>query len=131
MSGSSIAASVATTPASGHPAPQRILILSASVGEGHESAARALRLELGEESPGAEVVVADAVAAFGPLLRFFLRDVYRFLLRRAPWGYGAAYAVLTRVTLARALGLLGLRVLGARRLRRLVARADADVVVST
>ncbi|HTI33152.1 MAG TPA: glycosyltransferase [Miltoncostaea sp.] len=119
------------TPASGHPAPQRILILSATVGAGHESAARALRRDLADESPGAEVVVADAIAAFGPLLRFFVRDLYRFLLRRAPWGYGAAYAVLTRVTVARALGLLGLRMLGARRLRRLVARSRADVVVST
>lgn len=112
-------------------APRRILIFSATVGEGHESAARALAADLGAEAPGTEVIVTDAIEAFGPFLRFFVRDVYKFLLRRAPWGYGAAYTVLTRVAVARAFGLLGLRMLGGRRLRRLIERTGATLVVST
>ena len=110
---------------------RRILVLSAAVGEGHESAARALASELAFEAPDAEVVVRDVLPYVGPFLRWVLRDLYRLQLRFAPWSYACVYWLVTRVGVARVFGRAMLVLLARRRLRRLIAKYDPDVVVST
>ena len=45
--------------------PARVLILSASLGEGHNSAARALAADLAIEDPQAVVEIIDGLAALG------------------------------------------------------------------
>lgn len=63
------------------PAP-RILILTASFGEGHNSAAR--NLSLGLESQGAECLVADPCMRAMPTLTSMLCKVYRYITTHLP-----------------------------------------------
>ena len=106
-------------------------MLSAAVGLGHESAAKALAADLSREVRGVQVVVRDALPLFGWLLTRILRDLYRWQLRRAPWAYGLAYWLMTRVRPAREVGSACLVLAGSRRFLRLVATERPDVVVST
>ena len=109
----------------------RFLVLTAPVGAGHVAAAEALRVGLVREFPHAEVTVIDALAHMGRPLRFLLLTMYRWQIGRAPWLFGIVHASLLRrpgmgAAWRRALGLLG-----GRGLRRAIAAAQADVVVST
>lgn len=49
--------------------PTRILILSASIGEGHDAPARALAAGILEREPGAQVEIVDTLALVGPTVR--------------------------------------------------------------
>jgi processive 1,2-diacylglycerol beta-glucosyltransferase len=111
--------------------PRRLLILTAAVGDGHLSAARALAEELERDHEEIEVLTLDVLDIFGPVLRWILRDLYRFQLRVAPWAYGLAYSLFTRFAPARLIGSAVLALLGARRLRRTVRARAPDLVVST
>ncbi len=110
---------------------QRVLVLSADVGEGHAAAARALAAQI-ESSPGAaEVTVIDGLAAMGPLLRPVVEDGYRVQLRFVPWTYTLVYWLLDHVPPIRMLTRRLLCLFGARPLARTIAEHDPDVVVST
>ena len=108
----------------------RVLILTADVGEGHLSAARALARELTLHE-GVEPVVADGLAGVGPLLRALIRDGYRLQLRLFPWAYGIVFWSFTRVRPLRALARIGLSLVGGRRLLAFVRGFEPDIVVST
>jgi UDP-glucose 4-epimerase len=110
-------------------APERVLILSAMVGEGHEAAARALTKDLVAE--GVEVVKEDGLAAMGFLLRSTLESGYRIQLRVAPWSYTAVYYLIARVSPLRAVARLILSLLGRRSLLKLIRSHDPTVIVST
>ena len=112
------------------PTDQRVLILTAMVGEGHASAARALAEDL-ERSYGVEVIVADALVGLGRPLRFVLLDSYRWQIRNAPWLFAIGYRLFLRVPALRALGRLALAALSARSMPRLIRAFEPDVVVST
>ena len=79
------------------PGPSRVLILSADVGEGHASAARALAEQIEDSPQPAEVTVIDGLAAMGPLLRPVVEDGYRVQLRFFPWTYTVIYWLLEHV----------------------------------
>ena len=68
-------------------APRRALIVSADIGEGHNSAGRAVKEAIGRAWPGCEVAWLDSLAAmepgFGPLARPF----YVTQVQRMPWMY--------------------------------------------
>ena len=108
----------------------RVLILTADVGEGHRSAARALAHELALQE-GAEPLLADGLAGLGPLLRVLIRDGYRLQLRFCPWAYGLVFWLFTRVGPLRTLARTALLLLGGRRLLRVVREFEPGVVVST
>ena len=96
------------------PGPSRVLILSADVGEGHASAARALAQQVEDSPQPAEVTVIDGLAAMGPLLRPVVEDGYRVQLRFFPWTYTFIYWMLEhilpfRMVARRMLCLLGSR----------------------
>jgi UDP-N-acetylglucosamine:LPS N-acetylglucosamine transferase len=111
--------------------PPRILILSASIGAGHDLPAEVLAAELRERAPGAAVEIADSLQASGPLLEaiaisgssFETRlgnvafDVEHRLVMQWPPGRRFTSAVVTRIA--------------AGRIGALVDRARPDVVVST
>ncbi len=113
------------------PGPQRVLILSADVGEGHAAAARALAQQIESSPHRTEVAVIDGLAAMGPLLRPVVEDGYRVQLRFFPWTYAIVYWLLEHVAPVRVLARRLLCLLGARPLARVIAEHNPDVVVST
>lgn len=68
----------------------RILILYASLGSGHVSAAKALR-EAFSRFPGVEVQIEDALEHANPILRETLTTVYERLSERVPKLYRVIY----------------------------------------
>ena len=78
---------------------KRILILTASFGEGHNSAARGIRDGLARVAPNqADVELRDLFAeAYGPINEFVRRS-YLALLNSAPRAWGIVYRWLDRKT---------------------------------
>src|SRR5271166_733528 len=113
------------------PGPQRVLILSADVGEGHAAAARALAEQIETSPHETEVTVIDGLAAMGPLLRPVVEDGYRVQLRFFPWTYTVIYWLLEHVMPIRAVARRLLCALGSRPLARAIEQHRPDVVVST
>jgi processive 1,2-diacylglycerol beta-glucosyltransferase len=113
------------------PGPQRVLILSADVGEGHAAAARALAQQIEDSPEPAEVIVIDGLAAMGRLLRPVVEDGYRVQLRFLPWTYTVVYWLLERVAPIRAVARRLLCKLGAGPLARVIGEYEPDVIVST
>jgi processive 1,2-diacylglycerol beta-glucosyltransferase len=108
----------------------RVLILFCEEGEGHATAARVLARELAEA--GAEPVVEDAMKrGLGRLIPLLSRDAYHLQVRRARWTYGVEYWLFTQFPPGRWLARRGLAFFGGRPLRRLIGRAEPDLVVST
>ncbi len=110
---------------------ERVLILSADVGEGHAAAARALAEQIERSPHDAQVTVIDGLAAMGPLLRPVVEDGYRVQLRFMPWTYTLIYWLLEHVLPVRVLARRLLCRLGARPLARAIAVHQPDVIVST
>jgi processive 1,2-diacylglycerol beta-glucosyltransferase len=113
------------------PGPSRVLILSADVGEGHASAARALAEQIEHSPQPAEVTVIDGLAAMGPLLRPVVEDGYRVQLRFFPWTYTVIYWLLEHVLPIRMVARRMLCLLGSRPLSRIIDEHEPDVIVST
>jgi processive 1,2-diacylglycerol beta-glucosyltransferase len=111
--------------------PQRVLILSADVGEGHAAAARALSQQIEASPQDAEVTVIDGLAAMGRVLRPVVEDGYRVQLRFIPWSYTIIYWLLEHVLPVRWLARWQLCLLGSRPLARRIAEYEPDVIVST
>jgi processive 1,2-diacylglycerol beta-glucosyltransferase len=108
----------------------KILILSASVGEGHDLPARTLADQLRHEAPGAEVVIEDGLRAMG--------NAFVLVNERAPgvvffhfqWLWDAAFWLFVGLTPTRRLTQWIVRKLGSRGVLRLVEEVQPDVVVS-
>ena len=113
------------------PGPERVLILSADVGEGHAAAARALAQQIEAAPKDIEVTVIDGLAAMGPLLRPVVEDGYRVQLRFFPWTYTVVYWLLENILPIRVLARRTLCGLGSRPLSRTIAEYEPDVIVST
>ena len=111
--------------------PRRVLILSADVGEGHATAARALAEQVERSPERTEVTVIDGLAAMGRVLRPVVEDGYRVQLRFIPWSYTIIYWLLEHVLPIRALTRKLLYTFGSRPLARSIAQHRPDVVVST
>ncbi len=110
---------------------QRVLVLSADVGEGHAAAARALAHQIEDSGQPAEVTVIDGLAAMGRLLQPVVEDGYRVQLRFMPWTYTVVYWLLEHVGPIRWAARRLLCLFGSRPLARRIAEHDPDVVVST
>jgi processive 1,2-diacylglycerol beta-glucosyltransferase len=102
-----------------------ILIVSASMGAGHDGAARELRRRLEAAGHRVEVVdFLDAVAFhIGPVLRWF----YQVQLRMAPWSYELSYKM---APLLRAPAVMVDTWLTRRNLKRVIKDFRPDTVVS-
>jgi UDP-N-acetylglucosamine:LPS N-acetylglucosamine transferase len=110
---------------------QRVLILSADVGEGHAAAARALGQQIEAGPEPAEVTIIDGLAGMGRILRYVVEDGYRTQLRFIPWSYSIIYWLLEHFAPVRGLAKFALCLLGSRPLRRRIAAHDPDVIVPT
>ena len=108
---------------------RRVLILSADIGDGHTTAARALAAMLRER--GATVHVDETLRSLGRIQRLVLRDGSRFLFRYTPRLFGAYYRLLLRFRPARAMAARSLKRFGASTLLRMVDEHRPDLIVST
>jgi processive 1,2-diacylglycerol beta-glucosyltransferase len=109
----------------------RILILSASIGEGHDLPARVLADGIREVEPGAEVRIQDFLAFIRPVLRRIIMGGSQF---HSEWGgrmFDLEFKLVTEVRPTIWVARTGMRMLGGRATERAVAAARPDVVVST
>jgi processive 1,2-diacylglycerol beta-glucosyltransferase len=111
--------------------PQRVLILSADVGEGHAAAARALAEQLEASPQDVQVTIVDGLSAMGRVLRPVVQDGYRVQLRFIPWTYTLVYWMLERIAPVRYVARKLLCRLGGRPLARCIESHSPDVIVST
>ncbi len=113
------------------PRPPRVLILSASIGEGHDLPARELARGLRDEAPGAEVLVLDGLHEMGRIPEAIATNASAF---HSEWGlrlFDLEYRLVSELGPTRALGGVISLLLGGRGLLQAIARHRADVVVST
>lgn len=108
----------------------RVLILTASVGEGHDLPARTLAAQLQAEAPGTEVVIEDGLAAMGREFVLINEGGASVVFYRFQWVWDAAFWLSSGFGPTRRAVKALVRVLGSRGLERLVRRVGPDVVVS-
>ena len=106
----------------------RILILTASIGEGHDLPARMLAAQIAEEQPGAEVIVEDGLAIMGKPFGI-AEGVSGVIFYRALWLYDLVFWLVAGGPLRRLAQRLSIEI-GGPRLERRLARVQPDVVVS-
>jgi UDP-N-acetylglucosamine:LPS N-acetylglucosamine transferase len=109
----------------------RVLILTASVGEGHDLPARTLAAQLRAERPDVEVITEDAIAAMGPLVSLMCERAPRVLYFRLVWLWDVGYWLSTALPPVRGLARRLLGRVGSGGLVALVRRNRPDVIVST
>ncbi|HEY0416675.1 MAG TPA: glycosyltransferase [Gaiellaceae bacterium] len=108
----------------------RVLILTASVGEGHDLPARTLAEQIRAEAPGAEVVIEDGLRAMGRAFVLVNERAPGVVFHRFRWLWDAAFLLFVALAPTRRLTQAVVRTVGARGLLRLVRGVDPDVVVS-
>lgn len=111
--------------------PRRLLIVSGSMGEGHNAMARALREAAAELWPEVLVDHVDVLDVLGPGIGPLFRSIYSGNVGRAPWLYQLYFdSVLHRSWfIAGTKGFTG--GWAGRRLARRVAEVRPDIVLST
>jgi UDP-N-acetylglucosamine:LPS N-acetylglucosamine transferase len=78
------------------PAPGRAMIVSADIGEGHNSAGRALEEAITRLWPGCEVRWLDTLAVMGPGMGPLARAFYVAQVQRVPWMYEFFFSAMWR-----------------------------------
>ncbi|MBS1871149.1 MAG: glycosyltransferase [Actinobacteria bacterium] len=113
------------------PTAPRVLVVSASIGEGHDLPARFLVADLLARRPDAVTAIEDGLRAAGPLVERIVLGGSAFDTHLGNVAFDVEYALITHVPpVRRVIGRLG-EALGARAMLRLVAEHRPDVVVST
>ncbi|HWD09100.1 MAG TPA: glycosyltransferase, partial [Actinomycetota bacterium] len=109
----------------------KLLILTASVGEGHNAAARAVTEEVKDLDPSADVNVVNGLAVVGAFWEKFVIDGYKIQLDKAQWSYSWLYwsIVKSRGVTKFYKGLCS--VIGARKILSLIRAEGPDIVLST
>jgi processive 1,2-diacylglycerol beta-glucosyltransferase len=111
--------------------PRRVLILSASIGEGHDLPARELARGLRELAPTGETWVVDGLAAMGPFAEWVAMKGASVETAWAHRLFDVNYWLITHFPPTRMItGWLSYLV-GADRLARLIEERRPDLVVST
>ena len=109
----------------------KILIFSASIGEGHDLPARVLAEGIEREAPGTEIEIVDSLAVVGWITRRLVMDSSRFHSRFGSWIFDLSYRLITDVRPTRWFAGHLTQWLAARKIRRAVLERDPDIVVST
>ncbi|GAA0535924.1 hypothetical protein GCM10011581_24500 [Saccharopolyspora subtropica] len=111
--------------------PRRVLLISATIGEGHNATARAVEEAARRVWPGCEVAWLDALRAMGRWVPRAFTWIYATNVESTPWLYDFFYDSLWR---HRWFATASRRFVGAwsgRALRRAVAEHAPDLIVST
>jgi processive 1,2-diacylglycerol beta-glucosyltransferase len=106
----------------------RILILTASIGEGHDLPARMLADQIAEEQPGVEVIVEDGLAVMGKPFGI-AEGVSGVIFYRALWLYDLVFWLVAGGPVRRLTQRLAVT-FGGPPLERRLERVQPDVVVS-
>ncbi len=109
----------------------RILIFTASIGEGHDLPARMLADGIAAESPETDVEIVDFLAVVGDLARRIVMDGSKF---DSDWGnrmFDLEYRLIAQIGPTRRLASAITGGLGGRSTLRAVAASRPDVIVST
>jgi processive 1,2-diacylglycerol beta-glucosyltransferase len=107
----------------------RVLVISASMGEGHDGAARELVRRLRQR--GHEATMVDFLDAAPLRIGALTRTSYEFQLRRAPWSYEATYRVWSILPFLCGWITAFVTLLTGRRHLRWIREYRPDVVVTT
>jgi len=107
-----------------------VLILTATVGEGHDLPARLLAESLAQERD-VDVVVSDGLAPMGSLAETLNERVPSIIFFRWRWLYDPAFWIVAQFPPTRWVAQTLLGVIGGPRLRKLTEELDPSVVVST
>ena len=108
---------------------RRILIVSASMGAGHDGAAHELRGRLERQGHTVRVVDFLDCCPFG--IGWFIKVTYLLQLRVAPWSYDLTYRLWYKLPSTWSFIVRLDTFVAGKRLRRAITETDADVVVST
>jgi UDP-N-acetylglucosamine:LPS N-acetylglucosamine transferase len=108
----------------------RVLILTASVGEGHDLPARTLADQLRAESPGIDIVTEDGLEVMGKAFVLLNERAPGVVFFRFQWLWDAAYWLFVALGPTRRLTQKVVRRLGSRGMLELVQRVQPDVIVS-
>ena len=113
------------------PVPRRALIVSADIGEGHNSAARALEEAIPRVWPGCQVGWLDALDALGPGFASLARAFYVTQVRRTPRMYEFFFSAMWRHRWYLESTRKGMGWWFGRRMQAPVRAFDPDVIIST
>jgi UDP-N-acetylglucosamine:LPS N-acetylglucosamine transferase len=108
----------------------RVLIFTATIGEGHDLPARTLGDQLRRESPGSEVVTEDGLRIMGRLFVILNEKAAGVVFFRLQWLWDATFWLCVGFPPTRRLAQAVLHALGSRGVLRLVRRVQPDVIVS-
>lgn len=109
----------------------RVLIVTASIGEGHDLPARTLTAQLVSEQPDVEVVTEDGLAAMGRAVTAVSADASQVVFFRLQWLWDLGFWLVADFGPTRRLSQALVTLVGGAGLERLVADVGPDVVVST
>jgi UDP-N-acetylglucosamine:LPS N-acetylglucosamine transferase len=110
--------------------PPRILILTASVGEGHDAPARRLASRLQADRPDIEVITEDCLPAMGRAVSAVSESGARVVFFRFLWLWDVGFWVFAGFAMTRGFTQWMLTRFGSRGLLGLIADHDPDIVVS-
>jgi processive 1,2-diacylglycerol beta-glucosyltransferase len=108
----------------------RVLILTASVGAGHDRPAETLAAQLRAERPGVEILVEDALAAMGRTVAAISEDAARVVFYRFQWVWDLGFWVFAGNRVTRELSQRLITRFGRAGLLRVIDRSRPDVIVS-
>lgn len=111
--------------------PPRVLIFTASVGEGHDLPARTLAAQLREEEPRVEVVVEDGLAPMGRAVVAVSERAPQIFFFKFDWLWDLGFWAFVRFAPTRRMTQAALTRLGGDGLLHLIESHRPDVVVST
>jgi UDP-N-acetylglucosamine:LPS N-acetylglucosamine transferase len=110
--------------------PARILILTASVGAGHDLPARTLANQLRAEEPNLEIVTEDSLPAMGRVVSVVSEEAPRVVFFRFHWIWDLGFWLFARFAPTRRLTQSLLTRFAAPGLLQLIETHDPDVIVS-
>jgi UDP-N-acetylglucosamine:LPS N-acetylglucosamine transferase len=111
-------------------AAPRILIFTASVGEGHDRPARTLAAQLREECPDVEIVTEDGLAAMGRIVSTMGESAPGIVFYKFQWLWDLGFWFFAGFGPTRRGTQALLERVGGGRLLRLIARTRPDAIVS-
>jgi processive 1,2-diacylglycerol beta-glucosyltransferase len=108
----------------------RILILTASVGEGHDAPTRTLSRQLRSECPEVEIMVEDGLEYLGRIVHLLSARAASVVFFRMEWLWDLGFWVFAGFGPTRRVSQALIERLGTKGMLDLVARCEPDVIVS-